>query len=392
MGNTFDGLGLSDTLNAAVAKLGFTEPMPVQAQAVPRILAGENLAVEAPTGTGKTLAYLLPILQQVNLALPAVQAVILAPTYELAMQIAGEIDRLRQAGAPAVRSQGLIGGANIARQIEKLKAKPQVVAGSAGRIVELARKGKLKLAQVHCLVLDEFDRLLDDQNQATVAELVKLLPKQHQTLLFSATAPKKALERADQLAQPQLLRVAEGPVKLPAELENFYMMVPFRDKAEAVRKLARTLPVKRGLVFVNRTFDAQRTLAKLQYDGIQAVSLLGTDDKMARKNAIAAFRSGKVQLLLATDLAARGLDIAGIDYVFNLDLPETAAVYQHRAGRTARAGASGRVVTLADLKEALKLAGLEQSLGVKLKPLEHPAGASRPAKPAHRRAPKYGKK
>ncbi len=388
MTNTFEALGLSPVLTAAVNKLGFQEPMPVQAQSVQRILAGENLLIEAPTGTGKTLAYLLPLLERIRLEQAAAQAVILAPTYELAMQIAGEIERLRQAGAPAVRSQGLIGGANIARQIDKLKSKPQIVAGSAGRIIELAHKGKLKLAQVKYLVLDEFDRLLDDQNQGTVAELIKMLPAQHQTLFLSATAPHKALERAMQLAQPAVLRVEEGPVKLPAALENFYLMTSFREKVEMVRKLARTLPVARGLVFVNRAFDAQRTLAKLQFDGIRAASLLGTDDKMARKNAIAAFRSGKVQLLLATDLAARGLDIAGIDYVFNLDLPENASVYQHRAGRTARAGAKGCVVTLADPKEALRLSGLEQSLHIELKPLKRQTDQPRESKPAAHKAGK----
>ena len=222
-------------------------------------------------------------------------------------------------------------------------------------------------------MLDEFDRLLDDQNLQSTADVVRLLPKERQILMFSATAPNKAMERADFLEHPEHIIVKESAATLDAR-ENLYLMTPFRDKIGQIRKLTNSLPVKRGLVFINRTYDAEKTLAHLRFDGIKADSLLGHSNKQARQKAIADFKSGKVQLLLSTDLAARGLDIPDVDYVFNLDLPESAQTYQHRAGRTARAGAKGTVITLADIKEAYKLEQLEKKLGITFKGLKHKAG------------------
>ena len=370
--NKFIELGLNEAMAKALAGQGIADPMEIQKLAIPKALAGDNFIGQAPTGTGKTLAYLLPALQQIDPAVRQAQVVVLAPTYELAMQITGVARDLVQAAELGIKLQGIIGGANIARQIDKLKDKPQLIIGSAGRIIELSRKGKLKLHQVKLLVLDEFDRLLDDQNLQATADVVRLLPKERQVLMFSATAPNKALERADFLEHPEHIIVKETAETLEAR-DNLYIMTPFRDKITMIRKLTNTLAVKRGLVFINRVYDAEKTLAHLQFDGIKADSLLGHSNKQARQKAIADFKSGKVQLLLSTDLAARGLDIPDVDYVFNLDLPESAQTYQHRAGRTARAGAKGAVITLADIKEAYKLEQLEKKLGITFRPLKHKA-------------------
>lgn len=367
--NAFEELGVCKALADALRKEHIEEPMAIQREAIPRILKGQGLIGQSPTGTGKTLAYLLPLLQRIKEEVPQVQVLVLAPTYELSMQIARTAQQLAERADMGLRVLGLIGGANIARQMEKLKKKPQCIVGSPGRILELSRKGKLKLDKVNCLVLDEFDRLLDDQNAGTVTELARTLPKDVQYLMFSATAPKKARERADFLNHPEFLR-AEGEPARKADREDLCVMVSFRDKIERMRKLAQALGVKRGLVFVNRSFDAQRTLEKLRYEGIRAESLLGSENKVARKKALEDFQRGKIQLLLATDLAARGLDIPEVDYVFNLDLPESANVYLHRAGRTARAGAKGTVITLADEREIGKLGILEKKLGIPLKPLK----------------------
>lgn len=370
--NKFIELGLNEAMAKALAGQGIADPMEIQKLAIPKALAGDNFIGQAPTGTGKTLAYLLPALQQIDPAVRQAQVVVLAPTYELAMQITGVARDLVQAAELGIKLQGIIGGANIARQIDKLKDKPQLIIGSAGRIIELSRKGKLKLHQVKLLVLDEFDRLLDDQNLQATADVVRLLPKERQVIMFSATAPNKALERADFLEHPEHIIVKETAETLEAR-DNLYIMTPFRDKITMIRKLTNTLAVKRGLVFINRVYDAEKTLAHLQFDGIKADSLLGHSNKQARQKAIADFKSGKVQLLLSTDLAARGLDIPDVDYVFNLDLPESAQTYQHRAGRTARAGATGAVITLADIKEAYKLEQLEKKLGITFRPLKHKA-------------------
>ena len=357
---SFNDMDFGDRKAALVSALsaqGITAPLPVQTEAVPRLLSGGNLVVQAPTGTGKTLAYLLPALARIDAEKLQAQTVVLAPTYELAMQIAKTAQELAQAAELPIRALGLIGGANIQRQIEKLKKKPQLIVGSAGRLIELAHKGKLKLQDVKFFVLDEFDRLLDDQNAKNTANIVQLVRRARgdqpiQYALFSATAPKKALERADFLDHPEVLRIEAAPAAAQT-VQHYYRMTPFREKIAEVRKLTRRLGVKRGIVFINRTFDAERTLEK-------------------RAKALQDFRSGKATLLLSTDLAARGLDIQDVDTVFNLDLPEDAKTYLHRAGRTGRAGKEGRVVTLADLKEALKLEKLSKSLGIEFQRMASP--------------------
>lgn len=344
----------------------FDQPTAIQRAAIPKILDGVNVIGRAPTGTGKTLAYLLPILQSIDKQSNSIQAVVVAPTYELAMQTARVAADF---AAPLnIKTQALIGGANINRQIDALKKKPHIIIGSVGRILELHRKNKLKLHAVKFFVLDEFDRLLDDQNFKSAVDLKNILPSNIQCLMFSATAPKKALNRADSFGTFELIAVDEDKT-FAAPRNNFFAVVEFRDKINKVRRLTRRLEIKRGLVFVNKNFDVGRALEKLRFEGIRAESLVGDAGKVDRKNAIANFKNGKAQLLLSTDLAARGLDIPDIDYVINLDLPEDHKMYLHRAGRTARAGATGNVITLVDPKELDKLYEFERALDVQFKQL-----------------------
>lgn len=364
MNKTFLDLGLQETLIQAAEKLNFSEPTPIQQEAVPVILAGENIVGQSPTGTGKTMAYLLPLVQQIAPEKPFVQAVVLAPTHELAMQISRHLQQLLEVSRLPVRMLSLIGGANIARQMEKLKKKPQIIVGSATRILELQKKGKLKLQQTKLLVLDEFDRLLDDQNCEGVAKIQECLHKDCQYLLFSATAPGRALDRAGFLDKPKMIKITDTAVVHP-QIENYYFIVEFRDKIEMLRKLTKLLPVKKGLVFINRGFDVETALDKVLHSGIKAGALISHQDKMVRQKAVMDFTKGKINLLLATDIAARGLDFPDVDYVFNLDMPEDAKTYLHRVGRTGRAGKSGVAISFVDSKEIVKFAEIGKKLEVK---------------------------
>ena len=358
----FASLGVPKHLREALAVRGIAAPTEIQAAFIPAAQAGENLIGEAPTGTGKTFAYLLPVMERIDPAVRAAQTLVLAPTHELAMQIATVARELAQAAGLPIGVQALIGGANIKRQIEALKKKPAIIVGSAPRVQELHRLGKLKLAGTRLLVLDEFDRLLGKQHLDEVRTVIRLLPADRQVLLLSATAGTAAVRMAQELFAPRLIRV-EGASDTH---ENYYHIVPFRDKIKAVQKLTRRLPIRRGLVFVGRSFDAAHALEKLRFEGIKAVALLGQERRDQRRAALDAIRAGRAQLLISTDLAARGLDIEDVDYVIHLDLPEDVRTYRHRAGRTARAGKAGAVISLVDAKELDKLRALAARMEIEI--------------------------
>ena len=338
----FTLLGVPENYIAALEKRGIAAPTEIQTAFIPAARAGENLIGEAPTGTGKTLAYLLPILERVDPAVRTTQVLILAPTHELVMQIATVARELAQAAGLPIGVQALIGGANIKRQIEVLKKKPALVVGSAPRVQELNRLGK---------------QHLDD-----VRSVIRLLPKETQMLFLSATAGTSAVRMAESLCTLRCIRV-EGTNDT---YENYYHIVSFRDKIKAVQKLTRRLPIKRGLVFVGRSFDAAHALEKLRFEDIKAVALLGQERRDQRRAALDAIRAGRAELLISTDLAARGLDIEDVDYVIHLDLPEDVRTYRHRAGRTARAGKAGAVISLVDEREMDKLRALAARMEIEL--------------------------
>ena len=225
---------------------------------------------------------------------------------------------------------------------------------------------KLKLGNVKVLILDEFDRMLDDQNLTILADMMKLLPpvEKLQTLCFSATASPKALERVSFLGEPEHL-VVGGKLAMPEGIAHYIRQCAFREKIDNIRRLTRSLEVKRGLVFIGRSSNVDWVSGKLTYEGLKIASLIGRQDKQERQSAVAALKSGKARLLLTTDIAARGLDIPDVDVVFNLDMPDTAAMYLHRAGRTGRAGAKGVVVTMLDPREKEKFQTITRKLNIR---------------------------
>ena len=364
MAATFEELGISPLIAAGLAKAGITVPTLIQEEAIPRILGGRDIIGQSPTGTGKTLAYLLPLFQRIDPVKKEIQAIILAPTHELSIQIQRQAELLAANSGIAVTSVPIIGNVNIARQIDKLKEKPHIIVGSSGRILELIQKRKINAATVKTLVLDEADRLLDDQHVESVKAVIKTTLRDRQLLLFSATITPAAAARAREFVRDPEMVAAKGQEKVATGIEHMYVVADERDKMEALRKLARMIQGERGLVFVNRSEAIEMAVAKLNYLGLSAAGLHGSSVKTDRKQALEDFRSGRIQLLVASDVAARGLDIQGVDYIFNLDLPEDPQVYLHRTGRTGRAGREGIAVSIVSPREAACINKIEKALNI----------------------------
>jgi superfamily II DNA/RNA helicase len=342
MEKDFEQLGVMAPLLQGISKAGISEPTSIQHEVIPKALEGKDIVGQSPTGTGKTLAYLLPLFQKINTSKRETQALILAPTHELAIQIQRQIELLTHNSSLPVTAAPIIGDVNIMRQIDKLKEKPHIITGSSGRILELVKKKKINTQTIKTIVLDEVDRLLDDNNIENVKAVIKTTQKDRQLMAFSATIPQSTLTRVLELmSNPIKILLAQDVEANKPAIEHIYFLADQRDKFEVVRKIVQAMSIERALVFINRSVDLELTVDKLVYHGLAAAGIHGSFSKEDRKKAMDGFRNGKLQLLVASDLAARGLDIPGVDFVINLDLPEDPAIYLHRVGRTGRAGKSG---------------------------------------------------
>ncbi|GER66757.1 DEAD/DEAH box family ATP-dependent RNA helicase [Weizmannia acidilactici] len=348
MGNTIVH-SLQTFLRQNWDKSSFEHLTGVQEKTIPLVLDGRDVIAESPTGSGKTLSYLLPVLERIETGKKNVQAVILAPSKELVMQITAEIGKWAEGSG--IQAASLIGGANVKRQIEKLKKHPQIVAGTPGRILELIRQKKLKMHEVRTIVLDEGDQLLGKEYSGTVGKIVKSALRDCQLLLFSATLPEAVVQKAKELMKdPMLVHVKVDHAAQPVEHVYIVTGDP-RDKIEQLRKIARMGGV-RALVFLNDRWDVSVAAEKLRYKGIVAAELHGDMRKEEREKAVRLFRNGAAPLLLATDVAARGLDIPSITHVIHFDLAEDVSRYVHRSGRTGRLGSiAGTVISLVTPKE-----------------------------------------
>lgn len=361
---TFHDLQLQPSLVAALEKEGITKPTEIQEKAIPEILKNRDLIVESATGTGKTLAYLLPLFEKLNAQSREMQAMVLVPTHELAVQVLRQIERLSQNSDIKLTAASIIGNVNIARQIEKLKEKPHILVGSAGRILELIQKRKITAHTIKTIVLDEGDRLLQDSSLAGIKAVLKSTLKERQLLLFSATISKEAVARAQELMKEPVVFQSGGKAEVPELIEHICFIAEQRDKVEVVRKLARIINPPKAIVFVNKAEENELITAKLQYHGLKAESLHGANIKLDRKKTMEDFRTGRLQLLVASDIAARGLHVEGITHIFNLDLPEDSQDYLHRVGRTGRNGMAGTAVSIATLYEVPLLQKYEKDLNI----------------------------
>jgi superfamily II DNA/RNA helicase len=360
---TFLELDLRPDLVAALARQQITEPTPIQVAALPVLLAGKDAYLNAETGTGKTLAYLLPIFCRLEVVELAPQVVIAAPTHELAIQIQRQCCDLAQNASLSIRSLLLIGGTSLDRQLEKLKKKPHIVVGTPGRVLELIGMRKLRMNAVKVVVIDEADRLLVHESLPAIREIIRAAPRERQLIFASATVQRESAEAIATLA-PGVVMLQAGTAPVNENIEHLYLVCEERDRPKMLRKLLHALRPERALIFVHRSETAADVTATLAHHKIPVADLHAARDKRDRKRAMDEFRSAKVPVLIASDVAARGLDIKGVTHVFNLDVPTQSKAYLHRVGRTARAGAKGQAITLMTDAETRLVRRYEKELGI----------------------------
>ncbi|WP_456278664.1 DEAD/DEAH box helicase [Bacillus sp. AK128] len=331
-------------LSEAWTKAGFSEFTKVQSNAIPGMLQKKDMMVESPPGTGKTLAYLLPIFEALNEEVKSPQGVIVAPTKELAMQIHEEAQKFLK-DSP-FSSASFIGGADLKRQLEKLKKHPQIIIGTPHRIVELIELRKLKMHEVKTIVLDEADQLLGSGATKEIDRIIQSTLKDRQLVAFSATIPQSTMDQLEKrMNSPEKLTI-ETTLELKEKIKHLYIVCERREKIDYLRKLLHTEPDMKAIAFINDSFHLEALGEKMKYRKISAGILYSQSTQAEREATIKKFRIGKYQLLLATDVAARGLDIEGITHVVHLDLPEAIEQFVHRSGRTGRMGATGTVVSI----------------------------------------------
>lgn len=349
--HSFDQLGIKENIIQGLGKADITLPTPIQTEAIPFALNNKDIIGQAQTGSGKTLAYLLPLFQKIDITKRENQAIILAPTHELVMQIEKEIKLLASNSSLPVTSTTIIGEVNITRQIDRLKEKPHIIVGSIGRIYELIKLKKISAHTVKTIVVDEGDILLDFNNFNGVKDIIKTTLKERQLLVYSATINDKTLNTAKDLMKDPIVIKIEEKSTVNTDITHIYILSEQRDKIEVLRKLIASINPDRALIFLNKSAEIQRTTAKLKYHHQPAYGIYGRAPKEERQKALEGFRSGKYKLLVASDLAARGLDITDVTHIFNLDLPEDSKEYLHRVGRTSRAGKSGTAISIVTERE-----------------------------------------
>jgi ATP-dependent RNA helicase DeaD len=341
----FSSLNISDEILQAVTDMGFVSPSPIQAEAIPPILAGRDVIGQAQTGTGKTAAFGIPALELVDVQDRSVQALILCPTRELALQVADEIRKLAK-HKRGIRIEAIYGGDSIDRQIRSLKSGVHIVIGTPGRVMDHMERNTLKLGNVKMMILDEADEMLDMGFREDIESILEDMPQERQTILFSATMSKPILQITQKFLQdPVLVKVVK--IELTAtNIEQVYFEVKPKAKVEVMCRLIDMYDLKLLLVFCNTKRKVDEIVEDLQIRGYQAEGLHGDLRQAQRNNVMSKFRSGTTSILVATDVAARGIDVDDVDAVFNFDIPLDEEYYVHRIGRTGRAGKSGRAFSM----------------------------------------------
>ena len=377
----FAGLGLCDALLYAVRAAGFAEPTPIQAQAIPPALRGRDVVGCARTGTGKTAAYVLPLSQRLSAMPPSsgrarVRALVLAPTRELAAPIGDSLSVFGRGGS--LRHVVIFGGVSLGPQVRELQRGVDIVVATPGRLEDHLDSGVLHLGDVVTLVLDEFDRMLDQGFLPAIRRVLRKLPVQRQTMLFSATMPQELADVVAAVVRDPV-QVAVGEVASTPELvDQSVCFVDTANKRAALERMLRDPSITRAVVFTRTKHGANRVAKNLVSAGIDADAIHGNKTQGARERALDLFREGTLRVLVATDLAARGIDLEDISHVINFDLPVDPESYVHRIGRTARAGRAGVAFSLCTPDERSTLARIERLIGQRLRPTDGSAPAPAP--------------
>lgn len=360
---TFEELGVSEEIRKAIDELGFEQPMPVQEEVIPYLLGNRNDVIAlAQTGTGKTAAFGIPLLQRINIESKETQAVVLSPTRELCLQIA---DDLKDFGKylPHLHIAAVYGGASIETQIKQLRRGVQIIVATPGRLIDLMHRGKAKLENVHNVVLDEADEMLNMGFQESITEILTNVPEDRNTLLFSATMSRE-VERVAKGYLHDYKEIVVGSRNEGAEnVNHIYYMVNAKDKYLALKRLVDFYPKIYGIVFCRTKVETQEVADKLIKDGYNAESLHGDLSQQQRDLTMQKFRSHLTQLLVATDVAARGLDVNDLTHVINYGLPDDVENYTHRSGRTGRAGKKGTSLSIIHTRERSKVRNIEKIIG-----------------------------
>ncbi|WP_112324121.1 DEAD/DEAH box helicase [Oceanibium sediminis] len=378
---TFNDLGLSDSLLNTLEAEGFDTPTPIQAQAIPHVLEGRDLMGLAQTGTGKTAAFGLPLIHKLVKAgaKPAprsVRGLILAPTRELAKQIADTLSVFTRRSPLKV---GLVvGGASINMQVKRLEKGTDILVATPGRLIDLLDRRSLSLAETQYLVLDEADQMLDMGFIHALRKIAALLPAKRQTLLFSATMPKLMAELAGTYLKDPIRVEVSPPGKVADKITQTLHYVEQGQKGALLREMLEKAPNERALVFCRTKHGAERLMKQIVAGGLRATSIHGNKSQGQRERSLSAFRDGSTPILVATDVAARGIDIPDVLHVYNFDLPNVPDNYVHRIGRTARAGAEGRAVAFCCATEMEQLWDIEKTMGMSIPVASGSAWAPQP--------------
>jgi ATP-dependent RNA helicase DeaD len=361
----FDELGLSKEVLKAVSEMGFEEASPIQSAAIPVLLKGGDVIGQAQTGTGKTAAFGIPILEMLDVTKRHVQAIVLCPTRELAIQVAEEISKLAR-HKKGVSLLPIYGGQSIERQISGLYRGVHVVIGTPGRVMDHIQRKTLKLENIKMVVLDEADEMLDMGFRDDIETILKETPAERQTVFFSATMAKPILDLTKKYQKnPEHVKVEHTQLTIP-KIEQAYFEVRDRDKPEVLSRIVDLHNIKLALVFCNTKRVVEEVINHLQARGYSADGLHGDLRQAQRDQVMKKFRSGQVELLVATDVAARGIDVDDVEAVFNYDVPQDEESYVHRIGRTGRAGRSGRAFTFVGPRDFYKLNDIQRYTKTKI--------------------------